>query len=136
MATFQSIRGRLEAVTRDALQAAGITAVTFDNVEESPEELPSASISLSFTGTISHSLGCDADLIQGSIIVTIATPKQQGSVAGENAAQQVLQAWSRLNIDFAEPVRLRTWNITGPVTIVSAAPRHIHTLNAAFSGRA
>jgi hypothetical protein len=136
MARFQDIRGRLEAVTRDALQAAGVTHVTFDNVEETPDELPSASISLSFTGTIEPSFGCDADLIQGSMIVTIATPKQQGSTAGEDAAQKVLQAWSGLNLDFAHPVRLRTRNQTGPVTIVSAAPRHIHTLNCAFSGRA
>jgi len=135
MGTFQDIRGRLEAVTWDALQAAGITSVTFDNVEETPDDLASASISISFTGTISHSLGCDADLIQGTMIVTVLTPKQQGSVAGEAACQSVLQAWSGLNQDFAEAVRLRVRNLMGPVTIVSAAPRHIHTLNCAFSGR-
>jgi hypothetical protein len=135
MSRFQDIRGRLEAVTRDALQAAGITSVTFDNVEETPEDMPSASISLSFTGTISHSLGCDSDLIQGSMIVTVVTPKQQGSTAGEDACQSVIQAWSGLNQDFADAVRLRTRNLMGPVTIVSAAPRHIHTMNCAFSGR-
>jgi hypothetical protein len=132
MTRFQDVRGRLESVTRDALHAAGIITVTYDNVEETPDELPSATISLSFTDTIAHNMGCDAEFIRGTMIVTVATPKQLGSVAGEDACQGVIQAWRGLNADYRDLLRVRTRNLMGPVTIVSAAPRHIHTMNCAF----
>jgi hypothetical protein len=77
-----------------------------------------------------------ADHLQGSMIVTLVTPKQQGSSAGEDAAQAVLWAWGGLNKDFRDPVRLRTYNHYGPVTVdPGQSPRHLHTLNCGFTAR-
>lgn len=134
MSRFQDVRGRLEQVTADALAAAGITAVGFDNVQEDFDELPFASMTLSFTGTIALSLGCVADKLEGSVAVTVVTPRRQGSTAGEDACQRVLQAWADLNRDYASAVRIRTRNHQGPVSLAPGTdPHHVHTLNCGFS---
>jgi hypothetical protein len=136
MARFQDVRGKLEITTRDALIAAGIPNVVFDNTQETPPKLPFAIVTVSFGSTIAVSLGCVADNLVGSMIVTLATPKQRGSATGEDAAQAVLQAWGQLNCDFRDPVRLRTYNHDGPVTVdPGQTPRHVHTLNCGFTAR-
>jgi hypothetical protein len=133
---FQDVRGRMELVTRDALQAAGIPSVTCDNTLENQPALPYAIVSISFGHTIGLSFGCVADNLQGTVIVTLATAKQRGSTRGEDAAQAVLQAWGQLNCEFANPVRLRTYNHDGPVTVdPGQTPRHLHTLNCSFTAR-
>jgi hypothetical protein len=136
MARFQDVRGKLELATRDALVAAGIPSVVFDNVQETPPPLPYAIVGVSFSSTIEPSLGCVADHLQGTVIVTLATAKQQGSAAGEDAAQAVLWAWGGLNSDFSDPVRLRTYNHDGPVTVAPGQKAgHLHTLNCGFTAR-
>jgi hypothetical protein len=139
MSTFQDIRGRLEAVTADALQAAGIPTVTFDNVQEDAPPIPWASVSLSFTGTLALSLGCVADQITGSVVVSVLTEKRKGSTAGEEATLAVLQAWAALNRDFNELTRIRTFNHQGPVTFEPLNQREVahclHTLNCGFTAR-
>lgn len=141
MARFQDVRGKLELVTRDALIAAGIPSVVFDNTLENPPPLPYALVGVSFGSTVALSLGRTADNLLGTMVVTLATPKQQGSTAGEDAAQAVLRAWTALNHDFADPVRLRTYNHDGPVTFSASNQRdektakHIHTLNCGFTAR-
>lgn len=137
MARFQDIRGKLELITRDALVAAGITNVVFDNTAETPPPLPYAVVTISFGMVVEPSLGCDADHLRGSMVVTLATPKQKGSAAGEDAAQAVLQAWTGLNRDFKTPVRVRTFNQEGPATLPPGdTPMHLHALNCGFVGRA
>lgn len=132
--SFQTIRGRIEQVTAAALQSAGIPLVTFDNVQENRPPLPWAAVSISFAGTIALSLGCTADKIEGSVIVTVATEKRRGSRAGEDALLAVLRSWASLNADFASPIRLRTRNHFGPVTLPPGTdPHHIHTLNCGFT---
>ena len=141
MARFQDVRGRLEAVTRDALATGGIERVIFDNTIETPPALPYAIMTVSFGSTIARSRGCVADNLVGSLVVTIATGKQQGSSAGEDAAQAVLQAWGQLNCNFSDTVRLRTYNHDGPTTFSASNQRdertatHLHTLNCGFTAR-
>jgi hypothetical protein len=133
MTQLQAVRGKLETITRDALHAGGIAHVVFDNTLETTPRVPYAIVTLSFGPMIATSMGCGADHVRGSMIVNIFTGKAQGSIQGEDAALEVLRAWVKLNRDFAEPLRLRTRNQEGPVTVdASGAPVHIHTLNAGF----
>lgn len=131
---LQDARGKLEQVTRDALIRGGITHIDFDNTLETTPRVPYASITLSFGPMVAPSLGCDAMQVRGSMVVTIATGKAQGSVQGEAAALEVLCAWVALNKDFSSVTRIRTMNQEGPITIApSDAPVHVHTINCAFS---
>lgn len=146
MARFQDVRGKLEITTRDALIAAGIERVVFDNTEETPPRLPYAIVTVSFGRTIEPSLGCVADHLQGSMAVGVYSRLGRGSTEAEDAVQSVLWAWGGLNKDFSDPVRLRTYNHDGPVTFdpgglsqlvrgLGTAPSSIHTVNCGFTAR-
>lgn len=136
MTQLQAIRGQVEIVTRDSLQAAGIERVIYDNTLETPPQLPIAIITLSFRGMLAPSLGCDADHIRGTVIVEIRTGKAQGSVQGEEAGRAVVQGWAAANRDYAAALRLRFRDIEGPVTMApSGLPYHVHMLNCGFVAR-
>lgn len=132
--TLQATRGKLEAVTRDALIAGGVASIAFDNTMETPTATPHASISLSFGPMSSPSMGCSPDHVRGTVSVTIATARGKGSVAGEEAGLAVICAWGNLNTDYSEALRLRTFDQQGPVTIAPGdRPVHVHSVSCSFT---
>ena len=145
MATLQDIRGQIEVVTATALQAAGINpaAVVFDNTTESrPEALPMATIALSFSRFAVEGLGpCEpGEAIVGSVSVTVATAKGQGSSQGEAIGVAVMKAWAqmhagRLSVPAPGP-QIGFRNIEGPVTVApGVVPVHAVVVAASFSAR-
>jgi hypothetical protein len=141
MSSFQQIRGIFERVTYDALRLAGVPAdlVFFDGVQETPPDAATAYavVSLSFEQTATETVGCAVELIRGSLMANIYTPKQRGSRPGEDIAAEVLRAWVGLNRAPQTANRPRVQNIEGPRTIApDQRPHHCHAMSCSFTATA
>jgi hypothetical protein len=141
MSSFQQVRGLFERFTYDALRAGGIAPelVFFDGVQETPPDsaTPYAVVSLSFDQTATETVGCAVELIRGSLMANIYTPKQRGSRPGEDIAAEVLRAWVALNLAPQSANRPRVQNIEGPRTIApDQRPHHCHTISCSFTAAA
>ncbi len=133
MASYQDVRGELEILTRDALTAGGATLVSFDGFQQQAPDALWAAIDLTFRGAMEPAIGCNAqEAISGTIIVTIAAPRQQGRKAAEDCAAAVLAAWSQVRT-FTSTNRLSMANVEGPVDVTRPMDTAAYvTLNATF----
>lgn len=141
MSSFQQVRGIFERVTYDALRQAGIPSelVAFDGTAETPPDSATAYavVSLSFDQTALDMVGCPVELIKGSLMCNVYTPKQRGSKPGEDIAAEVLRAWVELNRAQQTASRPRVQNIEGPRTIApDQRPHHCHALSCSFTATA
>ncbi len=139
--SFQQVRGAFESATAEALVLAGISPeqICFDNTAETPPDAATnyAVVALSFDRTAIDVVSCSTELIRGSLMVNVYTPKQQGSRPGEDVAAEVLRAWAGLNTAPQTPTRPRVQNIDGPRTIApDQRPHHCHTISCSFTARA
>lgn len=138
MAGFQDVRGYFENQCFIALQAGGIAAadIAFDNYLEtpSPADRSYAIVSLTFGQTVTDTIGCEgAENLLGTLQCNIYTPKQQGSLAGELVALEVLKAWNTINkrgTDHTPLVHAACRGIEGPFTIApDQRPHHVNVVS-------
>ena len=138
MASFQDVRGYFENQCFVALQAGGIAAgdIAFDNYLETPApaDRSYAIVSLTFGQTVTDTIGCEgADNLLGTLQCNIYTPKQQGSVAGETAALEVLKAWTAINkhgTNHTPLAHAACRGIEGPITIApDQRPHHANVVS-------
>ena len=145
MATFQDIRGLLEARAMQDLRAAGIAPnkIFFDNVGETPgaSNESYAVVSLSFTNTIIDTVYCEGiEDLRGSIQVNVYTPKNLGSVPGENICSEVIKGWQEINKWRPQPTdplqQACIRNIEGPTTLAPTdRPHAVHVISATWMAR-
>lgn len=144
--SYQAVRGAIEKTTYDSVSLAGIAAdhVFFDNFGETPPgpDVPYAVISLSFDQTVQDVVGCEGvEDLRGSLNCAIYTPKQKGSMPGEDIAAKVVKAWVSTNkigtAHLAGVAQLAFRNITGPSTLApDQRPHHVNVVTCAFIARA
>jgi len=141
--TYQPVRGAFQKLTYDALVAAGIAAenVFFDNFGETPPgpDTSYAVVNMSFTDGVQDMVGCEGmESLQGSLLVNIYTPKQQGSKPGEDIALAVVKEWVKLG-SYAETLGLAqacVRNINGPNTLApDARPHHVNNISGRWTAR-
>ncbi len=146
MATYQDVRGYLELGAMQSLKNAGIDdeLIFFDNVGSTPGKADQsyAVVSLSFTDTIQDTISnCGGiESLTGSILVSIHTPRNVGSVPGESAALEVIKDWNGFNQWMAspgDPVRsVSIREIDGPISLApTAKPHHVTVVSATWTMR-
>ena len=141
--TYQPVRGAFQKLTFDALRTAGIDAenVFFDNFGETPPgpDVSYAVVNMSFTDTVADVVGCGGmETLQGSLLVNIYTPKQQGSKPGEDIALEVAKAWVTLGSysQVAGLAQACVRNINGPNTLApDARPHHVNNISGRWTAR-
>lgn len=141
MASFQDIRGILEAETQEALINYGFAAdqIFFDNVGETPRDAVDyyAVISLSFGSVVEDVLACEGiERIQGTLQCNIYCPRNIRSKPGEDTGLIVLKAWNNINKRSFDPTPLKTLkliNIEGPITVApDQRPHQVHVVSCSF----
>ena len=138
--TFQLIRGSLEARAKQDLDNAGIieSRIFFDNVGETPGKSDEtyAVVSLSFTDTVQDTVACEGiEDLRGSIQVNVYTPRNEGSLQGEDLCLAVMKGWQEINKWRAQPtdpiLQMCIRNIEGPTTLApDTRPHAVHVVSA------
>lgn len=147
--SYQDIRGMFEARVMGDLRTAGIAPdkIFFDGIGETPGKAdePYAVVSLSFGQTVQDVLSCEGiESLQGTISVSVYTPKNRGSKPGEDICLEVIKGWNVINgypraafVPGGPVWSAAVRNIEGPTTIApDARPHHVNNINARFTARA
>ena len=141
--SYQDVRGKFEKLIYDSLIAAGLAAgnISFDNFGETPPgpDASYATVSMSFTDTVQDVLGCEGmETLQGSLLVNIYTPKQQGSKPGEDICLAVIKEWLKLG-SYDKTLGLAqacVRSISGPNTLApDARPHHVNNISGRWMAR-
>ena len=146
MSTYQTVRGYLELGAMQSLRDAGISdeLIFFDNVGETSGKADQlyAKVSLSFTDTIQDTISnCGGiESLTGSILVSIHTPRNEGSVPGETVALEVIKDWNNINKwmpSLADPIlSVAIREIDGPITLApDKRPHAVHVVSATWTMR-
>lgn len=143
--SYQYCRGLFESNARLALITAGLTAnnIYFDNVGETPKKSDEtyAVFSLSWGSTVLDTLHCEGiERLIGAMQVNVYTPKNRGSMAGEDICLEVIKEWGNIN-GFQEQdndpiLAIAVRNIEGPITLApNERPHHVNVVSATFTIR-
>ena len=145
MATFQDVRGIFEARAMQDLKTAGLapSRIFFDGIGETPGKADDsyAVVSFSFTDTMQDTVACKSiEDLRGSIQINVYTPRNQGSVQGEEICREVMCGWQEINEWRAQPgdsiQQANIRNIEGPITLApDTRPHHVNVISATWRAR-
>ena len=137
--SFQAIRATFEAAISSAY--AGLSPavpVVFDNVQETPPELPHVLVSLSYTDTTTPVLCPDEaamEQIRGSITISCYAKRGQGMKQLEELSAVAMQTLVQLK-DICNEVRATVGTINGPSNVLSGnAPYALASVTAPFTAK-
>ena len=139
MSGFQSIRATFEVALNDAY--AGLSPavpVVFDNVQETPPELPHVLVNLTYTDMTTPVLcpnEAAMEQIRGNIQVSCYTKRGQGMKQLEELAAVAMQTLVQMR-NICDPVNPMVGEINGPDNVLEGdAPYALVTVSAPFTAK-
>ena len=137
--SFQAIRATFETALNDAY--AGLSPavpVVFDNVQETPPELPHVLVNLTYTD-MTNPVICKTEAameqIRGNIQVSCYTKRGQGMKQLEELAMVAMQTLVQMR-NICDPVNPMVGEINGPDNVLEGdAPYALVTVSAPFTAK-
>ena len=134
--TFQAIRAHIETSVNNAYQALSpAVPVVFDNVQETPPDLPYVVCLVSYTNTTVSTV-CVTDgameQLNGNLQLSIYVPRGPGMKALEDYATTAMVLMNNL-YDWGGAVKVKAGSINGPVALLDGdEPYALATISCPF----
>ena len=134
--TFQAIRAHIETKVNTAFQALSpAVPVVFDNVQETPPDLPYVVCLVSYTDvTVTTVCVTDGAIEQlnGNLQLSIYVPRGQGMKALEEYGAEAMKVMNSL-YEWGGTVKVKAGSINGPVALLDGdQPYALATISCPF----